>query len=165
MPTINWLRRTWLSASGSEAYASLEKAIDLDPSRLDARLDRGRLYLAAREFDKAEEEAQFILQQEPNNVAPTQLLGAALIGKQKSDQALAAFSKVVELRPNDPSAYVNLALVEISLHRFREAEQHLKKAVAVDPKSMQATIDLANFYRLQNQSTRSEQVLQDWHSE
>src|SRR5579863_8918270 len=37
------------------AYASLDKAIELDPSRLDARLDRGRLYLAARQFDKAEE--------------------------------------------------------------------------------------------------------------
>ena len=29
----------------SAAYASLEKAVDLDPGRLDARLDRGRLYL------------------------------------------------------------------------------------------------------------------------
>jgi Tfp pilus assembly protein PilF len=36
------------------AYASLEKAVDLDASRLDVRLDRGRLYLASREFDKAE---------------------------------------------------------------------------------------------------------------
>ncbi|MGC2333915.1 MAG: tetratricopeptide repeat protein, partial [Candidatus Acidiferrales bacterium] len=35
------------------AYASLEKTIALDPGHLDARLDRGRLYLAARQFDKA----------------------------------------------------------------------------------------------------------------
>src|ERR1700726_418943 len=31
------------------AYGNLEKAITLDPNRLDARLDRGRIYLAARE--------------------------------------------------------------------------------------------------------------------
>src|ERR1700681_4004026 len=80
----------------SGAYSSLEKAVDLDSSRLDARLDRGRLYLAAREFDKAEAEAQYILNQEPSNVAASQLLGAALIGRQKFDQALTAFSKVVE---------------------------------------------------------------------
>ena len=46
------------------AYASLEKAIELDPNRLDARLDRGRLYLAARQFDKAEDEANLILKQD-----------------------------------------------------------------------------------------------------
>ena len=45
----------------SAAYATLAKTIDLDPTRLDARLDRGRLYLAAREFDQAEEEANFVL--------------------------------------------------------------------------------------------------------
>jgi tetratricopeptide (TPR) repeat protein len=36
------------------AYASLERALDLDPTRLDADLDRGRLYLAARQFAHAE---------------------------------------------------------------------------------------------------------------
>src|SRR6202167_4163103 len=46
------------------AYASLEKAIGLDPTRLDARLDRGRLYLAARQFSKAEDEANYILKQQ-----------------------------------------------------------------------------------------------------
>src|SRR5580658_10847930 len=62
------------------AYTSLEKAIELDPARLDARLDRGRLDLAARQFADAEEEANFILKNEPSNVAAYQLLGAAFIG-------------------------------------------------------------------------------------
>ncbi|MGC2333753.1 MAG: tetratricopeptide repeat protein, partial [Candidatus Acidiferrales bacterium] len=96
------------------AYASLEKAIGLDPTRLDARLDRGRLYLAARQFSNAEDEANFILQQQSDDVGAYQLLGAALMGEQKPDKALAAFAKVTQLRPNDPNAYVNMALVEIS---------------------------------------------------
>src|ERR1700689_4436443 len=83
------------------AYASLEKTIELDPGRLDARLDRGRLYLAARQFDKAEQEANSILQEDPKNVAAYQLLGAASIEQQQSDRALASFSKVTELLPND----------------------------------------------------------------
>jgi tetratricopeptide (TPR) repeat protein len=145
----------------SAAYATLAKTIDLDPTRLDVRLDRGRLYLAAREFDQAEDEATFILKQEPKDAGAYQLLGAALIGQQKPDLALAAFSKLTELRPNDPSAYVNLALVEISLKRYAVAEQHLKKAAAVDPNSIQAYTDLANFYRLQNRAPEAQQVLQD----
>ena len=144
----------------NEAYASLEKTIDLDPTRLDARLDRGRLYLAARQFGNAENEANFILKQQPSDVGAYQLLGVALVGEQKPDQALAAFAKVTELRSNDPSAYINIALVEISLHRSADAEQNLKKALAVDPKSAQANIDLANFYHLQNKIAEAEQVLQ-----
>src|ERR1035437_9426729 len=78
----------------SSAYASLEKTIELDPSRLDARLDRGRLYLAARHFDRAEDEANFILSKESKDVGAYQLLGAAMIGERKPDQAIAAFSQV-----------------------------------------------------------------------
>jgi tetratricopeptide (TPR) repeat protein len=145
----------------SSAYGYLEKTIELDPSRLDARLDRGRLYLAARQFDKAEDEANFVITQDSGHVAAHQLLGAALIGEQKPAQALAAFSKVTELLPDNPSAFVNVALVEISLHHYDDAERHLKKAIAVDPKSIQAYTDLANFYRLQNRVPEAQQVLRD----
>src|ERR1700730_11270187 len=95
-----------------------DAAIEFHPARLDARLDRGRLYLAARQFKDAEDEANFILQRQPNDVGAYQLLGAALIREQKPDKSLAAFGKVTELRPDDPSAYINTALVEINLHRF-----------------------------------------------
>jgi tetratricopeptide (TPR) repeat protein len=145
----------------SSAYALLEKTIELDPTRLDARLDRGRLYLAARQFNNAEEEAGFILKQQSNDVGAYQLLGAALIGEQKPEKALAAFAKVTALRPKDPNAWVNLALVEISLQHVADAGQHFEKAVAVDPQSVQARVDLANFYRLQNQTAEAEQVLRD----
>ena len=69
------------------AYASLEKAIGLDPTRLDARLDRGRLYLAARQFSNAEDEANFILKQQSDDVGAYQLLGAALIGRAETRQS------------------------------------------------------------------------------
>ena len=83
-----------------------------------------------------------------------------MIGQQKLDRALEACSKVTELLPNDASSYVNLALVEINLRRFSDAEKHLKQAVATDPKSLQANMDLANFYRLQNQLPQAQEALQ-----
>src|ERR1700719_1786942 len=142
------------------AYAALAKAIELDPNRMDARLDRGRLYLAARDFQKAQDDANFVIGQDSKNAAAYQLLGATLISQQKPEQALAAFAKVTELLPNDSSAYVNMALVEITLHKQAEAEQHFQKAVQVDPKSVPANLDLANFYHLQGKIPQAEQVLQ-----
>jgi tetratricopeptide (TPR) repeat protein len=149
-------RHDWVAA-----YGALEKTIELNPTRLDARLNRGRIDLAARQFRDAEEEANFILKQDATNVGAYQLLGAALIGEQKPDGALAAFAKVTELLPNSASAYVNIALVEVSLHRLPDAEQHLKRAVAVDSRDTQAYMDLANFYRLQNRIPEAQQTLQD----
>lgn len=142
------------------AYASLQKLIEMDPGRLDARLNRGRLYLAARQFNDAAQDANAVLQKDPKNAAANELLGAALIGQQKPEQALEAFSKQVELSPTDANPYLNLALVETMLHRFPDAEEHLKKAVATDPKALRAYIDLANFYRMQNKASAAEEVLQ-----
>lgn len=70
------------------AYASLEKAIELDPSRLDARLDRGRLYLAARQFDKSEEEANAILKQDSRSAGAYQLLGRHRLGSESRTRRL-----------------------------------------------------------------------------
>jgi tetratricopeptide (TPR) repeat protein len=148
-------QHTW-----SGAYAALEKTIELDPNRLDARLDRGRLYLAAKEFGKAEEDANLILKQDPKDLGAYQLLGAALVSEGKPGQALAAFSKATELQPNDGSNYVNMALVELTLHSFGEAEEHFKKAVQLSPNSVQTTLDLANFYQSQNKLPEAGHALQ-----
>jgi len=145
----------------NSAYASLEKAIELDPTRLDARIDRGRLYLDARQFGDAETDANYILKQQPGDAGAYQLLGTALMGEQKPEQALAAFAKGIELRPNDASTYINIGLVDISLHRPADAEQNLKKAVEVAPKSSDTYMDLANFYRLQNRIPESQAILQE----
>jgi len=78
----------------SAAYATLAKTIDLDPTRLDVRLDRGRLYLAAREFNQAEDEATFILKQEPKDVGAYSTPRCRINRPAKPDLALAAFSKL-----------------------------------------------------------------------
>src|SRR5260370_37220403 len=72
------------------AYDSLEKAIALDPNRLDARLDRGRFYLAARDFEgpgggvqKAEEGTNFVLGRDPKKLSAYQPPRAPLISQQK----------------------------------------------------------------------------------
>src|SRR5207302_6322266 len=130
------------------------------PGRLDVHLDLGRLYLAAGEFRKAEDEASFILEREPRNVGAYQLLGGSLAARQQNDRALQAFAKAAELSPQDPSSYINLALAEIGLSRFSDAEKNLESAVQVDSQSIQAYTNLANLYRLQGQMPQAEQVLE-----
>ena len=154
--------RDWRSA-----YASLNKVIELDANRTDARIDRGRLYLSAREFQKAESDGEDILRRDASNIAGLQLRGAALLGQLKSEQALSDFKRVADLQPQDASAFVDLALVEISLRNSRNpavnysdaAEAHLKKAVSLNPKFVPAYTNLANLHQLNKQPAEAEQVL------
>jgi tetratricopeptide (TPR) repeat protein len=141
------------------AYLALERSLELDPSNLNARLDRARLQMASGRFDKTEEEANAVLQQDPKNAGAYQLLSASLVSQQKYDQALAALSKLAEFLPNDANSYVRMADIEDGLRRFKDAEAHLKRAVSVDPKSKRATIELANFYRQQKRLPEAQETL------
>ncbi|MGB2633596.1 MAG: tetratricopeptide repeat protein [Candidatus Acidiferrum sp.] len=149
------------------AYASLNTVITLDPHRLDARLARGRLYLSARDFHNAELDAEDILHGDRKSVAGHQLLGAAYLGQLKPEQALPLFEQVTQLRPDDASAYVDLALVEISLRDSSDnsngysdaAEAHLKKAISLNAKFVPAYTNLSNLYQLNKQPPQAEQVL------
>ena len=142
------------------AYAALEKSIELDPSRLDVRLDRGQLYVANRDYKKGEEDAKYILDQDAKNIGAYELLGAALLSQQKSDEALAAFTKLTELNPQGASAYMDRALVEIVLHRLPDAQEHFQRAVQLDPRSVRANLNLANFYRSIGKLFEAKQVLE-----
>lgn len=151
------------------AYASLNTAIGIAPHRSDARLARGRLYLSARDFHNAQLDAEDILREDPNSVAGLQLLGAAYLGQRKPEQALPLFEKVTQLRPDDASAYVDLALVEVSLRNSSDnntrytdaAETHLKKAISLNSKTVQAYANLANLYQMNKQPSEAEQILRE----
>src|ERR1700675_1555625 len=95
------------------ALGSLQKTVELDPQRVDAHLDIGRLYWAAREYQKAEDEVSRIHQDNPgtsdiSNTGGYQILAAAEIGRKDLVDARQAYSKLTELRPDDPSVFTNL---------------------------------------------------------
>jgi tetratricopeptide (TPR) repeat protein len=150
---------------GNGAFAALNSAIEFDPNRPDARLDRARIFLivAASKpefYPKAEDDANFVLKQDPQSVLAHQLLGSALAGEKKYDLALQEFSTVGRLEPTKASPYMDMGLVQIALKRFPDAEQSFKKAVQLEPKTAQTYIDLANFYRLQKNMPEAETTLQ-----
>jgi tetratricopeptide (TPR) repeat protein len=141
-------------------YASLEKAIELGPNRVDLRLERSRLYLDARKFAQAEEDAKFAVQNDPGNPEAYRLLGGALAGEGKKEGALAAFERVVALQPDVAEGYLDAAVIETGLRREQDAEQHLKKAIELNPRLEKARVDLVNFYRFEKKFAEAHQALE-----
>ena len=68
----------------------------------------------------------------------------ALERLRKTDEALAAFRRVVELSPTDRAARLNLARLAVENHRpLDEASRHLEGLVAADPDDAPALVQLA----------------------
>ena len=74
------------------------------------------------------------------------LLGNVLLGEKHLDEALAAFSKAISLKPNDANAYLNRGATYAFLKQDDAAEQDFRKAISIDPHALQAYANLAGFY-------------------
>lgn len=136
------------------AYNALTAAVNLAPERLDLHLELGRLYLATRDDANAENEARFVLKRQADNTVALQLLAASLVAEKKNSAAEAIFKQIAGLRPTDASAEVNLAVVQIGQHQFADAERSLQAAIMRDQHDVEAFVDLAKLYHLEQQPDR-----------
>lgn len=142
------------------AARALDSAIVLKPDYVDARVLLGQLYIAGREFDKAEEQAQAILKADPNSIPGHRLLGDTYVGRPDLAKAESSFKRILEIDPKASFAYVNLAQVEMSTNRRESAEEHLRRAIHDDPGLADAYFYLSTLYGMQGQLPQAQQLLQ-----
>lgn len=71
-------------------------------------------------------------------------LGHAQAGRY--EDALADYSKAIDINPKDPSVYANRAALLILLEREAEAKADLDRALKLDPKHPRARFNLASLY-------------------
>lgn len=62
-------------------------------------------------------------------------LGISYVGQGNADEAIRAFRKAIELKPDYPEAHNNLAITLMSRKRFAEATTHFREALRLDPES------------------------------
>ncbi|MDY6936200.1 MAG: tetratricopeptide repeat protein [Cyanobacteriota bacterium] len=60
-------------------------------------------------------------------------LGVALQYLERDEEALNAYQRAVELKPNDPDSWNNLGLVLEGLGQFEEAMEAYRRAISLDP--------------------------------
>ena len=114
--------RTLLCAQISEAEFE---------DRIAAELSSGRLQDAIADARRAA--AQY-----PRSSAIQQMLGAGLFKNGQKDEARVAFRRAIELDPKIPDNYYDLALLELSDNRLRDAAPLLEKYLTLRPDNAQA---------------------------
>jgi Tfp pilus assembly protein PilF len=74
-------------------------------------------------------------------------LGSVLMNLNRPDDALAAFERAIELRPNYADALNNVGVLHRNAHRTEKAIEYLKRAVELNPSLTHAQANLRAAYR------------------
>jgi cytochrome c-type biogenesis protein CcmH/NrfG len=130
------------------------KAIAGNANDVDAWLRLGQAFHALDQADSAAAAFAKILERDPDNVKALVHHGLALEDLNQHVQAEADYRRAIEIAPNDPLPYINLAsLLYFHSKKKYEAKTALAKALELDPKNPDAHFNLgvmfadANLYR------------------
>ncbi len=80
-------------------------------------------------------------------------LGQAYLRKAEYDEAIAAFKKVIEIKPDAVQAYVNLATVYLKQNSSKQAIEAAEHAIKIAPNSAIGHYNLACAYALADENT------------
>lgn len=143
----------------SGAYGELMHTVDLQPANYKARIDLGNLLIAAGRTDDAQAQANAVMAAQPNNPDVHALLSAIAVRRGQKDQAAIEMQHAIELDPSRAAFHEDLALLDSGdATKSASVEDELKKAVALDPQSVNARLILAAFYVRNNRMAEAEKV-------
>jgi len=107
----------------------------------------GTICLYKQELDEAEKAFENALKHDSENIGALHNLGIIFLQKNDPDRAEQAFRTVYRLNPENPGACLMLAqVVARSPQGISEAISLYNQAISIDPRNIQAYLDLGNLY-------------------
>lgn len=122
-------------AKWQEAFALLEKVVDIEPEHFEAQLERARLLLVGGEIDKALTASDRLLEAQPDNPAVLALRAAVLFKLEDIAGAVDFANQALAIDENNVDALVVLASDRLNAAEPAAALTYLDKALASDPRN------------------------------
>ena len=146
----------------SAAFGELQRTVNLQPTNYKARVDLGSMYLAGGKPDDAQTQADAVIAAQPDNADGHALLARIAARRGQKDLAFTEIRRALELAPNEATLHETIALLEVGdVTKGASVEDELKKAVSLDPKSVNAKLLLAAFYAKYSRWPEAEQMCQN----
>jgi tetratricopeptide (TPR) repeat protein len=151
-----------------EAAQFLRRAVDLNPSNLDARAKLAEIYLTAymanpQRFKtllpQVEDMKTKILQQDPNSFDGLRLQAILYLAAQKKSEALATFAKANQIRPHSRQLIGWYAQALVSADQTPQAEALVRDMLAHDKTWGPGYDFLYVTYKRENEPQKAEAVL------
>jgi Tfp pilus assembly protein PilF len=119
---------------GTKALPKLEKALELNPTLIEARLLSGEVYLKDEQFDKAREQFEKVFETDSNSNEARVGIASVYIAEGKLDEAEAQLQKAITLNPDPSLALYRLGQVyekkgdtQKAMETYRNALERLLK--------------------------------------
>lgn len=116
-----------------EALAACDKAITLDPSRVEARINKSLTLIALGDAATAARELETALSMKPNSPEAHTTHGLALMMLKQPAAAMAAYRRALEIDPEFAEAHNDLGVALAREGRLAEALVHFQEAVRLAP--------------------------------
>lgn len=120
------------------AIESYDKAIKIDPSYIDALVNRGSAFQEKGELDEAIFCFQKTLTLKPNHPFAYFNMGNALHGKGELDAAVESYQNALKIRPNYAETYFNMGNIFNSKGEFHAATNNYKQVLKIEPDHVDA---------------------------
>ena len=127
-----------------DAEFLLESCVEFEPKYRRARFEYADVLLRRHKFQKAFEQANILVQEEPENLRFRSLLGSATVGLGRNDEAIAIFDEVLAKEPNQTKVYVTKGHALKTIGKFDAAIASYQQAYFVEPNYGDAFWSLAN---------------------
>jgi tetratricopeptide (TPR) repeat protein len=126
------------------AYRSFTKAVDLDPSDVEPRLEAARLLLRAGMNDLAQVRAEQVLERDPENLDAQIIAARALARLRRTDEAIARLT-LVTVTSKEARAFLAVGEIKDRADDIAGAERAYLDAIASDPGLVEARTTYAAF--------------------
>ena len=145
-PTLQTVLGLSLLGGGQsdKAIKELEKAVKLDPGQIQATTTLITYYQRTRQFAKALQVAEALNKKQSNNPGLLNMLGGLKLSAGDQAGARVSFEAARKLDPKFATPTLNLARLDVKANQLDAAEKRLRDLLAIDPKSAEAMLEMAN---------------------
>jgi tetratricopeptide (TPR) repeat protein len=96
--------------------------------------------LAAKQYPCALDGFKQILKKQPDSAAAHMLMGEALDGLGKTEEAIAEFQAAARVSPREPDVHFGLGYLHWKSHHYEEALREFQAELSVDPRHAQSLL-------------------------
>ena len=147
-------------AEWDAAKREFEKAIELRPNYIPARLALAQLQLSRGEFNDALETALALLGLDERNTAARVIQSTALMGLKKYGEARQVLENVLKAEPGLADVNIQLGAVNLADKKYPEAEAAFRRAYQLNPVDLRGLMGMVEAAIAQNQTDAALALLQ-----
>ena len=151
--------KSFINRDFESAIKLCNEALQLNPTNVDAHVNRGAAYGELRNFTAALADFNKAIELNPNHAAAYNGRGTAYLNQRQHEQAIADYTKALQLNPNFTIAYYNRGWAYDELNQYERAIADYTKAIQLNPNFVDAYTNRGTAYA---KARRFEQAIQDF---